>query len=304
MWVPVTVIYFALPMPVSARYYTDPASSASWLAEPKRRCLLVEFGNDLSFTYVMGGLARDYEAGYSDPAAGLEPGRIYETLLLHWLDQTADSRMPMDPRLWSEGPIRSTYPACMAVKAAAEQGPEAADSYLRAVCEGLMCLRRKLDTTEALVDVAREAGLDVKRFRVDLQSNAILESFGADLEETRAPPEVARERGGVKEGQGGERLVFPTLRFEGDGSEPTYVFGGAPYEEWREAALAAGARPSGDPRPDPLAALRRFRRMATAEVEVVCDVPRQRAEAELWRLAAEGRVRPMRVLTGTLWELA
>jgi hypothetical protein len=30
----------------------------------------VEFGNDLSFTYVMGELARDYEARYSDPSRG------------------------------------------------------------------------------------------------------------------------------------------------------------------------------------------------------------------------------------------
>lgn len=263
----------------------------------------MEFGNDLSFTYVMGGLARDYETGYPDPSAGVEAGRIFQALLLDWLDQSADSGMPIDPRLWSEGPISSTYPACMAVKAAAEQGPEAADRYLRGLREGLMCLRRKLDSTEALVDVAREVGLDVKRFRVDAQSNAILEAFGADLEETRAPPEAARERGGVMESRGGERLVFPTARFEGDGAEPTYVFGQAPYEEWHEAALAVGARPSGGPRPDPLAALRRFRRMATVEVEAVCDLSRQQAEAELWRLAGEGRIRPVRVVTGTLWEL-
>ena len=304
MWVPVTVIYFALPMPVPARYYTDPASSASWLAEPKRRCLLVEFGNDLSFTYVMGGLARDYETDYSDPTAGVEGGWIFATLLLQWLDQSADSRMPIDPRLWSEGPIKSTYPACMAVKAAAEQGSDAADRYLRGLREGIMCLRRKLDSTEALVDVAREVGLDVRRFRVDIQSNAILEAFGADLEETRAPPPEARQRDGVTDGQGGERLVFPTLRFEADGAEAAYVFGQVPYEEWREAALAAGARLSGDPRPDPLGALRRFGRMATVEVEAVCDLSRQRAEAELWRLAGEGRARPLRVVTGTLWELA
>ena len=113
--------------------------------------------------------------------------------------QAAESRMPMDPRIWSEGPIRSTFPACMAVKAAAEQGPEAAERYLRAVREGLMCFRRKLDSAEPLVEVAREAGLDVRRFRVDVQSNAIVEAFGADLEETRsagrgAPVDPVRRR--------------------------------------------------------------------------------------------------------------
>ncbi|HEU0024472.1 MAG TPA: DsbA family protein [Thermoleophilaceae bacterium] len=260
-------------MPVRVRWYTDPACSASWAAEPKRRSLLVEFGDDLSFTYVMGGLARDYDPGYSDA----------ET----WLAQAADSRMPMDPRIWTEGPIRSSFPACIAVKAAAEQGPEAEDRYLRAVREGLMCLRRKLDNVEALVEVAREAGLDVRRFRIDAQSNAILESFADDLEETRG---------------GDEPVVLPSARFERAGGEPAWVLGEAPYEGWRAAALAAGARSSEEPRPDPPSALRRFGRMATVEVEAVCDLSAAAAEAELSRLALEGRVRPLRVLTGTLWE--
>ena len=213
--------------------------------------------------------------------------------------------MPIDPRLWSEGPIRSTFPACMAVKAAAEQGSEAEERYLRAVREGLMCLRRKLDTTEALVDTAREAGLDVKRFRIDSASNAIVEAFGADLEETRSPPDEVRERGGVKEGQGGERLVFPAARFDGDAGERSWVLGR------RALRGVARGRPGRRgharwPSRGPIRSLRcrRFGRMATVEVEAVCDLSEQSASAELWRLAAEGRVRPVRVLTGTLWERA
>ena len=273
-------------MPLRARSYTDPASSASWAAEPKRRALLVEFGNDLAFTYVMGGLVRDYEDDHSDASAGRGGGRMYESLLESWLDEAARSRMPMDPRIWSEGPIRSTYPACMAVKAAAEQGPEAAARYLRAVREGLMCFRRKLDSPEPLVEVAREAGLDVARFRLDVQSNAIVEAFGADLDETRS-----------------EGAELPWIRFDGDAGTTT-VSGPEPYEQWRAAALAAGAQPSEEPRPDPPAALRRFGRMATVEVEAVCDLSNQAAETQLWRLAGEGRVRPVRVLTGVLWEPA
>jgi len=260
-------------MPVRARYYTDPACSASWAAEPWRRSLLVEFGNDLQFTYVMGGLARDYEGEHG-------------ALLVRWLDTAASSRMPIDPRLWSESPIRSSFPACMAVKAAAEQGPEAAERYLRAVREGLMCLRRRLDSAEPLAEVAREAGLDVARFRVDLDSNAIVEAFGADLDETRS-----------------EGAALPFIRFDGDAGSARMA-ADAPYEDWRAAAIAAGAEACGEPRPDPLAALRRFGRLATVEVEAACDLSNQGAEKELWRLAGEGRVRPVRVLTGVLWELA
>jgi putative protein-disulfide isomerase len=278
-------------MPVSVKYFTDPACSASWATEPIVRKLMVEFGSDLSFEWVMGGLARDCEQDHEMDYGGL---------LLHWLDRAADSGMPLDPRLWTESPIRTTYPACMAVKAAAEQGPEAATRYLRALREGLLCFRRKLDASEALVGEARDAGLDVARFRVDLASHAIVEAFGADLELTRAVPAEARERGGSKAGQGGERVVFPSARFD----ESHWVFGLHPYEDWREAALAAGATPTAEPPPDVLGALRRFGRMAALEVSTVCDLPGPRAEAELWRLVADWKVKATPVLTGMLFELA
>jgi putative protein-disulfide isomerase len=255
-------------VPVRLRYHTDPACPASWAAEPAMRRLVVEFGADLTITYVMGGLAREYEAPY-------------ESRVMEWLEYADRSGMPFDPRLWSEGPIRSTYPACMAVKAAAEQGAEAAGRYLRALREGLMCFRRKLDGKEALVEEARGAGLDVARFRIDLDSHAILEAFGADLEATRAH---------------GRELPFLVV---GDAER---VLG--PADGWRAAVLEAGGQPAGDPTPDVLAALGRFGRMASAEVEAVCDLPGPRTQAELWRLASEWRVRPVRVLTGTLWEAA
>ncbi len=230
---------------------------------------MVEFGDDLSITYVMGGLARQFE----DPAAMIVP----------WLDTAERSRMPVDPRLWAEAPLSSSYPACMAVKAAEEQGSDAAGRYLRALREGLFCFRRKLDAKEALVEEARGAGLDVQRFRLALESNAIVEAFGADLEETRSA------------GAG-----LPSLRFEG--ASP--VSGESPYAEWRAAALEAGATPSSQPPPSPFEAVVRFRRTASIEIETICELAGPLARAELWRLASEWRVRPVRVLTGVLWEPA
>jgi protein-disulfide isomerase-like protein with CxxC motif len=275
------------------RYHTDPACAASWAAEPRLRSLLVEFGGDVQITYVMGGLAREYSGDLS-------------WLVIEWLDAADHSRMPLDPRVWHEAPLRSTFPACMAVKAAAEQGPDAAGRYLRALREGIMCRRRRLDSAEALIEEARAAGLEAQRFRIDLESHAIVEAFGADLEETRSVPDAARERGLAREGGHGskaERLALPAIRFVGEAGDE---WRGADhsYEEWRTAAITAGARPSGEPRPDVLGALKRFGRMATPEIEAVCDLPGPRASAELWRLATEWRVKPTRVLTGPLWEIA
>jgi putative protein-disulfide isomerase len=258
------------------RYHTDPACSASWAAEPRLRQLMVEFGGDLQITYVMGGLAREFE---DLPA-----------LVMTWLDHAAGSGMPVDPRIWSGDSPRSSYPACIAFKAAAEQGRAAAERYLRGLREGFMCHGRKLDGPEALVEEARRAGLDAKRFRIDLESNAILEAFATDLEESRTLPDV-------------ERLQLPAARFlPADGASEGWVGGGHAYEDWRAAATAAGASPSPDPRPDIPGALRRFGRMATAELEAVCDLPGPRAGAEAWRLASEWRVRRVPVLFGELWE--
>ena len=267
-------------MALRVRYYTDPACPRSWAAEPALRTFMVEFGADVQITYVMGGLAREL---------GADAGAMARS----WLDASGRSGMPVDPRLWWEGPIRSSYPACMAVKAAAEQADDGGYGYLRALREGLMCLRRKLDTAEALVEAARETGLDAERFRIDLESHATVEAFGDDLERTRRAAEEADV--------GGE-LPFPTLALEGE-SGTRWLVGPQPYERYREEAVASGATP-GEGRPGVLEALGRFRRVAAVEVETVCDLPGPRAHAELWALAAEWRARPVPVLAGHLWESA
>jgi putative protein-disulfide isomerase len=258
-------------MAVEVRYYTDPACAWSWSLEPVVRRLMVEFGDTLSWTYVMGGLARNF-AGNGDKQG------VYSRQISHWMDVADVGGMPLDPRLWTEGPLSSSYPACMAVKGASEQADDGGYAYLRVLREGIFCFRRKLDTTEALVEAAREARLNVERFRVDVGSNAIVEAFGGDLEDFRS-----------------RAFELPTMEV-GD----TVLSGVQPYDVYAEAV---GEPPSGV-RPSVLEALRRFGRMATREVEEVCGLPGPRASAELWRLATEWQVKPVRVLTGHLWEPA
>ena len=252
---------------------------------------MTEFGAGLDWTFTMGGLARKF------PAGGMVP---------QWLEVSAESGMPTDPRVWFDGPMASSYPACMAMKAAAEQAPDAGYSYLRALREGIFCQGRKLDTTEALVEEARTAHLAVDRFRADLGSHAIVEALGSDLEIARDVPPKAREAGKVRcsPAVGQERVPLPTLRFEAEGGEVSWLFGYASPEAHREAALAAGARPSGEGRPGVVEALRRLGRMASAELTVVCDLPAPRVDLELAQLASEWRVRPVPVLAGRLWEAA
>ena len=254
--------------PVQATVLTDPYCPWSWAAEPQLRRLQVEFGAGLSFTFVIVGLKRQIEP--ADAAA-----LAYDTVAA-----AAESGMPADPRVFLRDPPASTHPAGLAVAAVAEQADPA--PFIRRLREAILLERRRMDTAPALLDAARETGgLDPERLRVDFGSNAIVEAFGADLE---------RGRG----------ATTPTVRF-GDGP---VVEGYAPYERLRDAALAAGAEPSGDGHPGVEDALRRFGPMATPEIAAVCDLAGPRAPAELWRLALQWRVRPRRVAGGELWELA
>jgi predicted DsbA family dithiol-disulfide isomerase len=262
---------------------TDPADPRSWAAEPARRRLEVEFGDAVAITYVMAGLAREVA----------DPGAMARAVL----DAAAEARMPADPRLWLDGgPPASTYPACLAVKAAAEQGLDG--PVLRVLREGFMVDGRRQDTADALADALRAVpGLDQQRFGVALRSNAIVEAFGADLERGRAV-DVEHHTPGLG------RVELPSIEFRGDGGAVHGVYGPAGYEAYRDAALAAGAEPHGLPAPSVEEALRRFGTMATVEVAAVCDLPGPRAASELWRAASEWRVRPERTLGGEVWSLA
>jgi hypothetical protein len=278
---------------VHTYYYTDPMCPWSWALEPSLRKLTVEFAGAFEVQYVMCGMAR--EVGDTAP--------FVEQML-----EAADaSGMPVDARLWLAAPPRSSHPACLAVKAAAEQGD--AGPYLRRLREGLQCRRRKLDTADALIEEARGVpGLDVERLRLGLASHGVLEAFAADLDRGGAvSPEHYSE--------GSDRVKLPSLEFRGSDGAVHGVYGPSDYGTLRAAAVAAGASPadagssgsggsSGSAGPLSIEdALRRFGSMSTAEVAAVCDLPGPRAPAELWRLALEWRVRAERLGTGELWSL-
>jgi protein-disulfide isomerase-like protein with CxxC motif len=273
-------------------YITDPADAASWGIEPMVRRLMAEFGSELRFRYVMGGLAREWDH------------EALHRLTTEWLVEAERSRMPFDPLIWRDSPLRSSYPASMAMKAATDQSPDDGGArYLRALREGIFCFRRKLDTPDALIDLAARTGLNADRFKLDIASNAVVEAFGMDLEVARDVPEAARTAGLVQTAAGKERVPMPTLYFTAEDGTRHEVYGAAGYEDYRAAAEAAGATASGG-RPSVLDALDRFGRMATREIEEVCGLKGPRAEGELWQLALDFEVKPTRVLTGWLWERA
>jgi predicted DsbA family dithiol-disulfide isomerase len=282
-------------MTVQVRFYTDPACPWSWAGEPALRQIMWEFEGELDFVWVMGGLARSYERA-----------NLLE-VVAQWLEDSAAGGMPCDPRIWTQNPLESTYPACQAVKAAAEQGWDAGYRYLRTLREGIMFERRKLDHADALIDAAGRSGIDRARFELDLRSHAITEAFGADLDEVRSPPEEARAADAIhRSSKGRERISFPSALLIGEDGSRHGAWGSDSVDpnKLRDAALAAGAKPVNPGALEPVDAIRRFGRCATKELEVLADRPRPVIEAELWALARDWQLKPVPALTGTLWEAA
>jgi predicted DsbA family dithiol-disulfide isomerase len=289
---------------VQVRYYSDPACTWSWAAEPALRRIIFEFEGELDFVWAMGGLARHFGSAYRDSEAGVGTGPdCFADLMSHWLNVAGRTGMPCDPRLWTEAPISGTFPACIAVEAAGEQGWDAGYRYLRRVREGLMLWRKRLDERPALVDLAGPAGLDVEAFEAALDSERPVAAFAAHLEEVRDVPAEAREAGKTSVTEGHERLSFPSAVFIGEDGERHGVWGFQPAEAYREAALAAGAKQvNGGPLPM-LEAAEKFGRLTVPELELLAETPPVETQAELWRLAASGGLTPIPALTGTLWQL-
>lgn len=289
---------------VEVRYYSDPACTWSWAAEPALRRIIFEFEGELDFVWAMGGLARRFGSAYRDSEAAIGQGPdCFADLMSHWLNVAGRTGMPCDPRLWTEAPLSGTYPACIAVEAAAEQGWEAAYRYLRRLREGILCGRRKLDERGALIEEAAAAGLDVERFAAAMSSEDPVEAFAAHMQEAREVPPEARASGKTSVTEGHERLSFPSAIFSGEDGERHGVWGFQPVEAYREAASAAGARQVNDGPLPILEAAAKFGRLAAPEAALLAGTDPTETQATLWRLAAESKLEPVNALTGTLFQL-
>jgi predicted DsbA family dithiol-disulfide isomerase len=201
---------------VDVVYYTDPLCCWSWALEPQWRRLRAEFGAALAWRYRMAGMIADW-GSYSDPVNAvsrpLQMGPI-------WREAQQRSGVALDDRIWAEDPPASSYPACIAVKAAELQSAAAADLYLGRLRVAVMAQRRNIARPEVLLEVADETAaaapgrLDAERLRHDLAGAAARDALRNDIKE-------ARYRGIGR---------FPTLTLRAANGTGVMIVGYRPYE--------------------------------------------------------------------------
>jgi putative protein-disulfide isomerase len=114
---------------------------------------------------------------------GGDPDRSNKNIARHWVDASARHGMPVKSegfKLFSkEHP--STYPQNIAYKAAQIQDQALANKFLRRIREASVAEARQTNTTEVLLELASETGLDISRFLDDFTNGAAQKAFEQDL---------------------------------------------------------------------------------------------------------------------------
>jgi predicted DsbA family dithiol-disulfide isomerase len=259
--------------PVEVIEFTDPACSWAWGSEPKFRLLRWSYGNCLAWRRVMGGLVPDRRAVDPD----FDPVAAAPRAAEYWANVTAETHMPYPAQL-HYAPT-SSIEACIAVKAAEQQGEAPAARLLRRLREACFVFCEPADTIGRVLAVARGVpGLDAVDLAHDVESCEVREAYQADWEETRNPNDYVRTlqedrpgAGMAKRQDGRWRYVFPTLIFRGPHGEHT-VPGWKPYARYLEAMEAAvpGSTSAPRPRPGVEAAFERWPLLTEAELNALC----------------------------------
>ena len=168
--------------PIELISFTDPYCTWCWGSEPILRQLEERYGSQLSLKFVMGGLVADMRQ-FQDPRAGIGGKDWYKQVAAHWLEASQQHKMPVDEQIYFDikGEVFSTYPACIAVKAAQQQGDELGNRYLRALREATSAERKNIQQQEVQLQIALELGLDGQRFTNSINSGEAEQAFKDDL---------------------------------------------------------------------------------------------------------------------------
>ncbi len=207
---------------VLIEYYTDPLCSWSWAFEAQWRRLRYEYAGQLDWRYRMGGLLPDWSS-YADPLNEIHsPAQMGP----QWFQVSAFSGMPLNPRLWQTNPPDSSYPACLAVKAAERQGQACAENYLRRLREAALLEGRNIARPDELFALADEVGsrralqpFDSARLCEDYAAPATMEALRQDLREA-AYADIGR---------------FPTLLLHHHDGHSLILVGYRPYAALQDA---------------------------------------------------------------------
>lgn len=165
-------------------YFTDPFCSWCWASEPQLYPLRERYRGQVTVRNMMGGLVEDIANFYDS----LNHIGALAQVAPHWREVCERTGQPIDERVMAdiEDPHWSTWPACIAVKAAQLQGDEVGERYLRRLRRAVMTERVNVSERDAQLRLAKDVeGLNVAQLQKDLDNDAARQAFVADRQTGR-----------------------------------------------------------------------------------------------------------------------
>lgn len=192
---------------VSVTHFTDPGCPFAYSAEPQLWRLKWLFGDQLTWTTKMVGLADDRQA-YIDKGLTPEIVQAGATAL------EAEAGMPFDLSL--RDAVAGTVPACWEVVAVRVfAGAELADRLLRELRIQTMVHAHPLDELATLRAASHAAGIDSEQLDHWTQDLSTEEELQADMAAARNPlPSAAALPERLAPWEGGLRYTCPSLVLE------------------------------------------------------------------------------------------
>jgi putative protein-disulfide isomerase len=198
-------------------YVTDPICSHCWAMEPAWRKLLFHYGAHVSYRHIYGGLLPNWN-GFADAANGIREPR---DIAPHWAEVAEHYGQPIDPSVWLNDPLDSSYPASIAVHAVRTLAPDLEEHYLRRIRQALFLEARNIARADVLTACAADVGLSSTVFGEMLNEGTGKAGFQRDMAE-------ARQR---------QIYGFPTIIMINEAGEGLLLRGGQPYARLEAALL-------------------------------------------------------------------
>ncbi len=173
--------------PIRVIWYTDPHNIWCWGFEPTIRRLEVRYPDAVEIETRQGGLFEDFSP-VREQWARMSGGRWKDSVRSFFEAVSSQHRMPMnaDAMIDSSDDFNSTWPACIAAKAADLQGSNQGWRYLRHLRQAWCLEGRGIHRKDVQTEVAKEAGLDVDAFVRALEDGSANEAFQRDRDESQA----------------------------------------------------------------------------------------------------------------------
>lgn len=261
-------------------YFTDPICSSCWVLQPIIRKLMLEFNSYIEIDYHMGGLLPSWN-GYSDKriTTPADAANLWEEI-------RKKEQIPITGEIWLEDPLTSSYPPCIAFKAAQRQDKDKAIFFLRRLKEMLFMEKKNINKWENLEKAALFSGLDSAVLQRQMKKEG-LEDFQDDLE-------LAKEL---------NIRVFPTLIFERVGFQTEILKGLKTYDVIEETIMKYIPKAKKNLNlPNPEHLFRTYNNMTEKEFAFLLNLDQDSANLELRNLQNQGLISKVNVKEVEYWQ--